>query len=187
MATFHNKLMDIDRSALVVVDLQEAFRGVIDEYDRVIQRSAMAVSGFRSLGRPILVTEQYPKGLGQTVSEIGVLLTDREVPFEKTAFSSCGAEAFVESLRSSDIQHVAICGIEAHICVNQTVHDLLAYGFAVHLLTDAISSRRASDRSVGIEKMIGSGAVGSSVEMALFEMLRDARHEQFKTIQGLVK
>lgn len=183
----HRNVLDRERTGLVVVDIQEAFRGVIDEYDRVIDRAVVAVRGFRELDRPVIVSEQYPKGLGHTVAEIAELITDRDVPFEKTAFSSCGAEGFVQMLRSAGVEQVAVCGIEAHICVNQTVHDLIENGFAVHVLTDAISSRRSSDRSVGIEKMIASGAIRSSVEMALFEMLRDARHENFRSIQALVK
>lgn len=89
--------------------------------------------------------------------------------------------------RPSETKQVLVSGIEAHICVNQTVHDLLALGLQVHLLTDCITSRKENDRTAALQKMLSSGAISSSVEMALFELMRDAKHEQFKAIQGLIK
>jgi nicotinamidase-related amidase len=107
--------------------------------------------------------------------------------FEKTAFSSCGAAAFVKKLGDLKISQAVICGLETHVCVNQTAHDLLARGYQVHLLTDCVSSRAEQDKRVGLDKMMRSGALPSSTEMALFELMRDARHEQFKAIQKLIK
>ncbi len=95
--------------------------------------------------------------------------------------------AFVAALERAGARHVLVCGIEAHVCVNQTVHDLLAGGYKVHLLTDCISSRAEHNRHVGLSKMRQSGALPSSTELALFELMRDARHEQFKAIQKLIK
>src|SRR5687768_10460141 len=119
----HAKLLDISKAGLLVVDVQEAFRGVIADLERIAERISVATRGFQLLGRPIFVTEQYPKGLGHTVVEITDVLPADVIIVEKTAFSSCGADGFAERLRSAGVSQVAVCGIEAHICVNQTVHD----------------------------------------------------------------
>jgi nicotinamidase-related amidase len=183
----HAKLLDIRKTALLVVDVQEAFRGVISDLEQIASRISVAVRGFQILGRPVFVTEQYPAGLGRTVSEINEVLPAGAVLIEKTAFSSCGATGFSDALREAGVSQVSICGIETHICVNQTVHDLIDLGFDVHLLTDCVGSRFDYDKQAGLSKMFASGAVASSVEMALFEMMRDAKHDKFKEIQRLVK
>lgn len=183
----HERILDISRAALLVVDVQEAFRSAIPDFTLVASRISIAVRGFHVMDRPIIVTEQYPKGLGHTAEEIQFVLPEDTQKFEKSAFSSCGAAGFVEVLREKRIDQVAVCGIETHICVNQTVHDLINEGFQVHLLTDAVASRFEHDKHAGLQKMIGSGAVSSSIEMALFEMMRDAGHNKFKQIQALIK
>lgn len=171
----------------MVVDMQEAFRSAIADFSLIASRISMAVRGFRALDIPILVTEQYPKGLGHTAEEISLVLPDGLEIIEKIPFSCCGENAFVERLKDLGIKQVAICGIEAHVCVNQTVHDLLELGFDVHLLTDCIGSRFRYDHEAGLAKMLATGAVGSSVEMALFEMMRDFRHPKFREIQEIIK
>jgi nicotinamidase-related amidase len=154
---------------------------------KLAKRAAVAIQGFAILERPAFVTEQYPKGLGRTASEIMDVLPDDFEFIEKTAFSSCGAQILTQRFRSSGISQVVICGLETHVCVNQTAHDLLHLGFDVHLLTDCVASRFESDKQAGLSKMFASGVIPSSVEMSLFEMMRDARHEKFKAIQSLVK
>lgn len=183
----HARILESSKTALVVVDVQEAFRNVIEDFSEVASRIAMAVRGFRILERPVFVTEQYPKGLGRTAEEITSTLSSDFEFIEKTAFSSCGAAAFENGLRSAGISQVVLSGLETHICVNQTAHDLLTLGFDVHLLTDCVASRFERDKQAGLSKMFGSGVVPSSVEMALFELMRDSRHEKFKEIQSLVK
>ena len=183
----HENTLDAARCALVVIDMQESFRAAIPDFAEVAARIAVAVTGAQLLNLPVVVTEQYPKGLGRTAAEIGAALAPGTEPVEKTAFSSCGAQAFVSRLEQTGARQILVCGIEAHICVNQTTHDLLARGFQAHLLTDCIASRTARNREAGLAKMQRSGAVPSSVEMALFELLRDARHEQFKAVQKLIK
>lgn len=183
----HPNLLDSSRTALLVVDVQEAFRNVIDDYAGLASRISVAIRGFQILERPVFVTEQYPKGLGNTVTEIKDVLPPDFEYIEKTAFSSCGAAVLDEQLKSAGISQVVVCGLETHICVNQTVHDLLDRNFAVHILTDCVVSRTKANRRAGLTKMFASGAISSSVEMALFEMMRDARHEKFKEIQRLVK
>jgi nicotinamidase-related amidase len=183
----HENTLDAARTALVVIDMQESFRAAVPDFAETAARIATAVTGAQLLGVPVVVTEQYPKGLGRTAAEITAALAPGGGPIEKTAFSSCGAQEFVARLERTAARQILVCGIEAHICVNQTTHDLLARGFQVHLLTDCITSRTGRNREVGISKMQRSGAVPSSVETALFELLRDARHEQFRAIQKLIK
>ena len=183
----HQHTLELAQSALVIVDMQDAFRASISDFDEVARRISTMAAAATLLQLPIVVTEQYPKGLGRTAEEIlGALPRGLEV-IEKTAFSSCGAQEFVARLKATGAQQVLVCGIEAHVCVNQTTHDLLARGFQVHLLADCISSRSPHNRQTGLAKMHQSGALPSSVEMALFELMRDARHEQFKAIQKLIK
>ncbi len=183
----HDSLLNADSAALLVVDVQDRFSDAIPNFSALEERCARAVRGFQILGAPVFVTEQYPKGLGHTSHVILDALKEGIELFEKTMFSSCGSETFVAQLESLGIRQIALCGSEAHICVNQTAHDLIARGYQVHLLCDAVSSRHDYNRLAGIAKMARAGAIESSVEMALFEMMRDSRHEKFKEIQELIK
>lgn len=183
----HPKILDLKTAALVVVDIQEGFRNAIPDFALVASRASTAVRGFQILGVPVIVTEQYPKGLGPTAEEIHFVLPDDFEVFEKTAFSSCGAEPFVAKLEELGIEQVVLCGLETHVCVNQTAHDLLERGFQVHILMDSVCSRFEHDKLAGLAKMQSSGVVPSSIEMAFFELMRDAKNEHFKEIQALVK
>ena len=183
----HQNTLDLTQSAFVIIDMQDAFRTKVAGFTEIAERIAVMVAGAKLLNLPIIVTEQYPKGLGHTVSEIKEALPESIEIIEKTTFSSCGVQAFADQLERAGAKQVLVCGIEAHVCVNQTVHDLLARGFQVHLLTGCILSRQPHDRRVALRKMQVSGAILSTVEMALFELMRDAKHEQFKAIQGLIK
>lgn len=183
----HSNFLAADETALVIIDIQEAFRGAIRDFDPIAARASVAARGFGILGLPVIVTEQYPKGLGRTASVILEALPESAEIIEKSAFSSCGAADFLVALTTTGARQIVVCGIEAHICVSQTVHDLLDSGFHVHLLTDAVGSRKEADLEAGKSKMFSSGAVPSSVEMALFELMRDSKHEHFKAIQTLVK
>ena len=183
----HPRILELEKTVLLVVDIQEAFRNVISGFTEMVSRASVAVRAFQILGRPMIVTEQYPKGLGRTVEEILLSLPEGLEVIEKTAFSSCGAASFIDRLSSDDARQVVVCGLETHVCVNQTVHDLLDQGYEVHVLTDAVGSRFETDRKTGLTKMFGSGAVPSTVEMALFEMMRDSKHAQFKHVQSLLR
>jgi nicotinamidase-related amidase len=183
----HPNILQPNQTALIVVDVQEAFRHVIPEFETVAVKISTAVRGFQTLGVPVMVTEQYPKGLGHTAEEIKLVLPDDAEIFEKSAFSSCGAGSFAARLDEMSIKQTVICGLETHICVNQTAHDLLDRGIQVHLLTDAVCSRFEDNKAAGLAKMQASGVIASSVEMSLFELMRDAKHEKFKEIQALIK
>jgi nicotinamidase-related amidase len=177
------RTLDRERAALVVVDVQEAFRPAVLDFEQVAGNVATLVRGAQILGLPVLVTEQYPKGLGRTVPEVAEHLEGAE-PLEKVCFSAAEADGFGEAL---DRDQVLLCGIETHVCVNQTAEDLIAQGRAVHVAQDAVTSRTADNRALGLHKMERSGATVTSVETALFELLGKAGTPEFKEVQALVK
>ena len=183
----HQNTLDLAGTSLVIIDMQEAFRATIADFTETAARIALVTRAVQLLRVPVIVTEQYPRGLGHTADEIKTVLPNTLRVIEKTAFSSCGASEFTTALANIGSRKVLVCGIEAHICVNQTTHDLLAQGFQVHLLIDCITARSAQNKQIGLAKMQQSGAIPSSIEMALFELMRDAKHEQFKAIQKLIK
>lgn len=172
---------------LLVVDVQEAFRDPIGNFAVVASNIARAVSGFNILGLPIVLTEQYPKGLGPTAEEIRFSLPEDFEPIEKMTFSAFGSADVRIKLEDAGAKQVVLCGVETHVCINQTAHDLIAAGYDVHLLTDCVGSRFDHDKAAGLEKMKAAGVVPSSVEMALFELMGNAGHEKFKEIQALIK
>src|SRR3954463_8814236 len=147
----HENTLDAGRTALAVIDVQESFRPHIQDFSEMAARCALVAHAARLLGVPVVVTEQYPKGLGRTAAEIRAALPEDFEPVEKTAFSSCGAQTFVARLEEAGARQVMLCGLEAHVCVNQTAHDLLALGLQVHVLNDCVSSRSSRNRRVGVE------------------------------------
>jgi nicotinamidase-related amidase len=175
-------VLDRESTLLVVVDAQEAFRPAVLDFERVVHNIAVLVQGARTLGVPVVVTEQYPKGLGHTVPEVAEHLDGVE-PIEKVCFSAAAADGFDTGGR----QQALVCGIESHVCVSQTAHDLLERGAEVHVARDAVSSRTAENREVGLHKMERAGAVLTSVETALFELLGAAGSDEFKTVQRLIR
>ena len=179
------KILNSDNAALVIVDVQEAFEKAIPGYSVLVDQITAAAKGFGLLGCPVVVTEQYPQGLGRTSSLILESVPEDTPVIEKTTFSSCGVDSFKLALEG--VTQVAVCGIEAHICVNQTVHGLLQGGFSVHVLEDAVASRSAENKETALRKFVTSGAIPSSVEMALFEMVTDSASDKFKSIQNLIK
>ncbi|MHB2016666.1 MAG: isochorismatase family protein [Candidatus Xenobia bacterium] len=172
-----------EETALVVIDMQEAFRSAIADFAEVAVRIGKAVQAAHELGVYVIGTEQYPRGLQHTAPEISLPLP----PLEKMSFSSCGEPAFVEALHQHGVKAVLVCGIEAHICVTQTTLDLLAGGFQVHLLWDCISSRHPDSKQIAWQRLTRAGATPSTLEMALFELLQTARSPHFKAIQSLIR
>ena len=175
--------LDPARAALVVVDVQEGFRPAVLDFERVAANVAVLVRGAHVLGLPMIVTEQYPKGLGSTVPEVAEHLGGVE-PIEKVCFSAAQADGFRDALGRDQ---VLLCGIEAHVCVSQTAEDLVSDGREVHVAQDAVTSRTAANRDLGLHKMERSGAVVTSVEAALFELLGRAGTPEFRQVQALVK
>ena len=183
----HVSQLSRESAALAVIDMQEAFRAVMPDFSDVASRIATAVEGARLLEVPVIVTEQYPKGLKHTAEEIIARLPAEMKPIEKSCFSSCGAEDFVSRLTSRNVKQVLVCGIEAHICVLQTSLDLLARDFEVFLLVDCITSRKPENKQAALARLTQAGAIQSTIEMALFEMMRTADSPQFKAIQNLIR
>jgi nicotinamidase-related amidase len=171
-------LLTRDRTALIVVDVQQGFRPYAS-FESVARACATLLEAARILGLHTLVSEQYPKGLGHSAPELG--LQDEQL-IEKTVFSAARAEGF----DLAGAEQAIVCGIETHVCVSQTVHDLLADGIEVHVPADAVGSRHDIDYECGLERMVGAGAVLSTVETALFELLERAGTPEFKAIQKLI-
>jgi nicotinamidase-related amidase len=174
--------LDRDRAALVVVDVQEAFRKALPEFGSVADGVAALIRGAGVVGVPVVITEQYPKGLGATVPEVAEHLPEGTEPIEKLCFSAADADGF--DLGGRD--QVVVCGIETHVCVHQTVMGLLGQGVEVHLPRDAVGSRFATNKEVGLQRAEEAGAVPTSVETALFELVGSAGTDEFKEIQKLV-
>ena len=175
--------LDPDRATLVVIDIQEGFRKVIPGFHGLVDATATLVRGAAAIGIPVVVTEQYPKGLGSTVSEVAAHLPEDTRAVEKLRFSAAEADGFDLGRRDQAV----VCGIEAHVCVNQTVLDLIQEGVEVHVAADAVGSRTEANRELALNRMERCGAVLSSVEMALFELLGGADAPGFKDVQALVK
>lgn len=175
--------LDPTRAVLIVVDVQEAFREALASFEHVAEASATMVQGVTAIGVPVVVTEQYPKGLGATVAEVQRHLPAGTEPIEKTRFSGAEADGFDLAGREQAI----VCGIEAHVCVNQTVLDLLEEDTEVHVVADAVGSRTEANRELGLARMEHAGALITSVEMALFELLGGSEADAFKRVQALIK
>jgi nicotinamidase-related amidase len=175
--------LDPKRAALVVIDVQEAFRKAVPTFDDAAAATATLVRGAARIGIPILITEQYPKGLGATVPEVADQLPSDVEPIEKVRFSAAEAEGFGLDGRDQAI----VCGIETHVCVNQTVLDLLEHGVAAQVVADAVASRTDANRELGLHKMERAGATITSVETALFELLGGSDASAFKEVQALVR
>jgi nicotinamidase-related amidase len=175
--------LDPERAALVVVDVQEAFRKAVPDFDKVAGGVATLIQGAEAIGIPVVATEQYPRGLGDTVPEVAEHLPEGMEPIEKVCFSAAEADGFDLDGRDQAL----LCGIETHVCVNQTALDLLDGGTDVHVARDAVGSRTPENWELGLHRMEQAGAVLTSVETALFELLRRAGTDQFKRVQALVK
>lgn len=171
-------LLDRGRTALIVVDVQEGFRPYAS-FAGVADACAKLVQAARILDMPRVVSEQYPKGLGHTAPEVGL---EEETPIEKSVFSAARADGFDLGARDQ----VVVCGIETHVCVSQTVHDLLERGVEVHVPADAVGSRHEIDYERGLERLERAGAVVTTVEAALFELLERAGTPEFKSVQKLI-
>ncbi len=173
-----------DDSVLVMVDLQERLLAAMDKKEEVVGAASRLARGCYLLDVPIMVTEQYPKGLGPTVS----VLKDIVPPaMEKISFDCCGEDGFLSELKRSSGNQVLLCGSETHICVLQTCISLLEEGYDVHVIADAVCSRDDADRDRALATMRQAGAVISSVETALFQLLGRAGTPEFKEISAIVK
>jgi nicotinamidase-related amidase len=179
-------MLTTDKTVLVVIDMQGKLAQSMHCRELLFENVQKIIKGAQVLGMPMLMTEQNPKGLGPTVPEIADLVPGvRRIP--KLSFSCCSDESFSKELSGLQRRQVLLSGIEAHVCLYQTTVDLGASGYEVHVLADAVSSRTAENKAIGLQKMRDAGASITSVETALFELLRVAEGPAFKQIIGIVK
>lgn len=182
----HSKILVKDEAALLVIDVQERILPVMRNSNILLENILKLVKGCKVLGLPIYYTEQYPKGLGSTADELKEELLEAKY-YIKSSFSCFGAGSLFTDLKNKGIKKVIVCGIESHVCVQQTVLDFLANGFCVALAADAVSSRKKINFNLAIKKMQQEGADITSVESILFELLVNCGTEEFKSISRIVK
>jgi nicotinamidase-related amidase len=182
----HPDLASRDDSILLLVDIQERLFPTIQGGTAMAAEIARLARGAALLGVPVLVSEQYPKGLGRTIPAVAEAARGAMV-LEKTAFS-CGADhGIMAAIRALDRGTVVLAGIEAHICVLQTALDLLARGFRVHVAADAVGTRLPRNLAIGADRAARAGATVTSVESVLFEWMERSDVSEFKAVQGLLK
>jgi len=179
-------MLTTDNTILVLIDFQEKLFPVMHDREKLLRNVLKLIEGVKVLEMPILLTEQYPKGLGPTLPEIKELLPDVK-PIEKVCFNCCDEETFGRSLESLKRKQVLIAGIEAHICVYQTAMALFRAGYEVQVVGDCVSSRETENKMVSLLKMGAAGVSPTTMEMALFELLRVAKGDKFKQISNIVK
>ena len=175
-----------DETIAVVIDIQERLLPHIHEGDRILKNCVKLIEGMKIIGIPLIVTQQYTKGLGPTVQPVSALFPDFK-PVEKISFSCCDEPSFMEEAVRTGGKNFIICGIEAHVCVLQTCLDLLAAGMVPVVVEDCVSSRKEDDKRIAVDRLRQEGAVITTLESILFELTRAAGTPVFKTISGLVK
>jgi hypothetical protein len=175
-----------EASAGLVIDIQAKLFPHMDQREAFLKKCTLLLEGLNVLGVPLLVTEQYPKGLGGTVEEIARLVGP-DPPVEKMAFSCCDEPSVLQSAVLKSHKTLIVCGIEAHVCVLQTVVDLIAAGYTAVVVEDCITSRNGEDKRVAVERMRQEGAVVTTCESILFELARVAGTDSFKAISRIVK
>lgn len=182
----HPALFSRSSSVILLVDYQERFMPILHDNYETIKNIRLLLSGARIYGVPVFYSEQVPQKLGPTINEFKELLEGASY-FSKKSMSCCGDESFVKNLKGRNIKQIAVCGIEAHVCVLQTVLDLINYGFQVHLVSDAVTTRLPHNKEIAVEKIKSAGGIISSVETILFEIAYEAGTDEFKRLQQLFK
>ncbi len=182
----NKKILVRDNTALLLIDIQEKILGVMNDSKSVVSNSLKLIKGFKILNIPIFYTEQYPKGLGPTASPLLMELEGLNA-IQKMTFSCFGAANFFQRLRDNNVTQVVVGGIEAHVCVQQTVLDLLANQFQVNLAADAVSSRKEYDYKFATDRMRAHGAEITTTEAVLFELLAESGTDEFKQISKIIK
>jgi nicotinamidase-related amidase len=178
-----------DDTVLLVVDIQERLFGTMDEVDRarVIRRVGQLLGSAVLLGIPVIVTEQYPKGLGPTIQAVREHVPESANVLEKTCFSCCGADRFMQTLETTGRSQVVIAGIETHVCVLQTSLELQHEGYTLFVAEDATCSRDAYNAAIAADRLRQQGIVVANAESVIFEWMADSRHEHFRAISALLK
>lgn len=179
----------VSDTALLVIDLQERLAAAMEPaaMDRLRLHAAILLEGARALGLPVLLTEQYPRGLGPTLRDLLTLAGESTRPLEKTAFSCCQAEGVLPALEASGRRSVLITGMETHVCVFQTARDLVERGYRAFVPHDAVLARAPDDHRIGLDLIARAGGVVTTTEAALFDLLGVAGGEAFKIVSRLVR
>lgn len=180
-------MLNVNNTALILVDVQGKLAQIVHESEQLHKKIVQLIKGVQLLDIPIIWLEQYPEGLGPTTEEIKLLLEENNEPLAKMRFSPCKNSDFKSIIDDLDKENFLVAGIEAHICVYQTVRELLNDGKNVEYVQDGISSRTLENKQIAMEKMKSLGAFPTSVEMALFELLETAEHPNFKEISRIIK
>ena len=179
-------MLDKENTGLIVIDIQGKLARLVHESDAVIANCEKLIKGAQALSLPILWLEQNPRKLGPTVEILAEIL-DNQQPIAKFTFDACLEPKFIEAVQAANIESWLICGIEAHICVYQTALSLKVSGFNVQLVGDCISSRSLDNKTLAISKLLNHGIDTTSLEMCLYELVKDCRAVEFKEILGLIK
>lgn len=176
----------INNALLLVIDIQGNLAYAMHDKTTLFPKIQGAIKAARIMGIPIVYTEQAPEKIGKTIPEISALLGGVKY-FSKKSFSCCGAKGFLNYLQKSGKRQIIIVGIETHVCVFQTVADLLLENYQVQVVADAISSRHERDKDIALRRIQEMGGVLTSVEMLVTELLRTAEHPKFKEILNLIR
>lgn len=181
-------MLEPAQALLVVIDVQERLCAAMDQngLHGLIRNAGILLECANELAVPVVFTEQYPKGLGATLGELRQRAPAAPC-HEKLTFSCCGSEAFVGQVKASGRTQIIVCGMETHVCVLQTVIDLLADGFIVHVVSDAVMSRDAGNRQTAMEALALAGAVPAATESVVFQLLKVAGTDAFRKLSKLVK
>ena len=179
--------LNLEDSLVLIIDVQEKLLNAVFNKEQVEKKSAIVAEAAKILGIPVVVTEQYPKGLGNTIPAVKDALAEDTEIFEKTAFSALNNEEILETIKKHNKKQILIFGIETHICVSQTTAALRELGYEVSVIKDACGSRAEEEYLAGLERMKDNGAYIITTEIALFEWLKGAKHPNFKAVQALIK
>ncbi|MBL1212584.1 MAG: hydrolase [Ignavibacteriae bacterium] len=182
----NSKILRREDTALLIIDVQKRILGVMQNHEELVKNIIKLIKGAEILGIKIYYTEQYPKGLGETIDELKNLLNKNEA-VHKMTFSCSGAGDLFSELKKNNFSQIAVCGIESHVCVQQTVLDLIENDFQVTLTADACSSRRKTDYDFAMDRMRQHGAEVTTTECVLFELLQVCGTDEFRSISKLVK
>ena len=187
--SLNEKLCHAKHSQLLVIDIQERLASAMptDVLENVIKNNNILLRAANELDIPVIHSEQYPKGLGNTVTAIAEVLPETSDTVTKTSFACSGSEGFNELVAKQKRQQIIITGIESHICVLQSAMQLQRQGYIVHVVEDAICSRKKSNHKNAVARLQQNDIIINNVESVLFEWLRDATHPKFKTLSKLIK
>ncbi len=180
-------MIDIENTLFVLIDIQERLVAMLNKQEPIMKATSRLASAAAIMNIPTVLTEQYPQGLGGTIFDIKSVVTEDTPIIEKTSFSAMQTPEFAEVIKSYGKKNIVIGGIETHICVYQTVMDLISEGFNVVVAKDACASRSSDCFKNGIQLMKDAGATISNVETILFELLKSSKNPYFKAVQALIK